>query len=87
MPGTAEWSARGPNARPNRLWLSWSIGWSRKNSTRWSASACFSATVWLLLRGSRRSRPPISAPIRGVSAVTVISLIDNPSQPTALPPT
>src|SRR5580700_3584179 len=49
------------------------MGWSRKNSTRWSARACFSAPIWLSPRGSRRSTPAISAPMLGVSGVMLSS--------------
>ena len=68
--GDAGWTCSAPNRLPNATCCSWSMGWSRKNTTPWASSARRISAYVSSPSGSRRSTPEISAPIAGVSGST-----------------
>src|SRR5213076_1311858 len=69
--GAAGWMCNSPNLRPKSRCCSCERCWSRKKMTKFSANARWISSIWRLL-GARRSTPPISPPMIGVSLSTVI---------------
>src|SRR5712671_6368984 len=69
--GAAGWMCNSPNLRPKSRCCSCESCWSRKKMTRFSARARWISSICRLL-GARKSMPPISPPMIGVSLSTVI---------------